>query len=86
MQYIARWGPKGFLCTPNRVVPFDGFSSTIAAKTKNQENAEGKDKTEIQGLELEKMSFSAVYVKGAGVDPWAQVEEWRSLVKKAYPL
>ena len=86
MQYIARWGPKGFLCTPKKVVPFEGFSTTIAAKTKNQENTKGKDKTQIQGLELEKMSFSTTYVKGAGVDPLAQVEEWRSLVKKAYPL
>ena len=86
MQYIARWGPKGFLCTPNKVVPFEGFGTNISAKTENQESNSGKDKTVIKGLELETMSFSTVYVKGAGVDPWAQVEEWRSLVKKAYPL
>lgn len=86
MQYIARWGPKGFLCTPKKVVPFESFSSTIAAKTKNQEAEWGKDKIEVRGMELEKMAFSTVYVKCAGVDPWAQVEEWRSLVRKVYPL
>ena len=85
MQYIARWGPKGFLCTPNKVVPFNDFSSSKAAKTELQDSSDSR-KTNIKGIELQTMSLSTKYLRAAGVDPRAQLEEWESLVSKKNPL
>lgn len=80
MQYSARWGNKGFLCTANKIVPLMDFKSTVSAKTETQTDTSGTSKVNIKGLELQKISLATIYLRAAGVDPRAQVEEWESLV------
>lgn len=86
MQYTARWGPKGFLVSPNRVVPFMGFQSTVSVKADAQNDTSGTAQTNRKGRELQPISFSTIYLRAAGVDPRAQVEEWEALVGESHPL
>lgn len=85
-MYMAQWGPKGFLVSPEKIVTFDGFSTSIALKTDNSEDTSGTSPTNTKGKEKQTVSMSINYIRAAGVDPRAQFEEWGSLVGSAYPL
>ncbi len=86
MQYLAKWGPKGFLVSPNKVVPFGGFSTSFSLKKDSKNDTSGSAPTNTRGLELVKMSFETTYLIAAGVDPRAQIEEWKNLIGNSYPL
>lgn len=83
MTYTARWGPKGFLVSPTKIVPFDGLSASVAVKSNGDS---GSAPTDTRGLEAQKIAFSVTYLRSVGVDPRAQFEEWKSLVGQAHPL
>ena len=42
--------------------------------------------TNARGRELQKISLSTLYVRGAGVDPRGQIAEWEAVVGQSYPL
>jgi len=86
MQYLAKWGPKGFLVSPNKVVPFDGFSTSFELKKDSKNDTSGSAPINTRGLELVKMSFETTYLIAAGVDPRAQIDEWKNLIGNSYPL
>ena len=83
MTYTARWGPKGFLVSPTKIVPIDGLSASVAVKS---DGDSGSSPTGARALEPQKITFGATYLRAAGVDPLAQFEEWKSLVGQAHPL
>lgn len=86
MKYLAKWGPKGFLISPSKIVPFNDFATTVALKADSENDTSGTAPTNTRGLELQQMNFSTTYLRAAGVDPRAQWEEWQSLVGKVHPL
>lgn len=86
MGYIARWGPMGFVVSPSKIVPFNGFGTSIALKTDDGNNASGKAATNARGLELQSMTFSTKYMMAVGVDPRERFEAWQSQVGNSYPL
>lgn len=86
MQYMAKWGPKGFLVSPNKVIPFSGFSTAFAIKEDSNNDTSGTAKTNTRGRELAQSNFETTYLLAAGVDPRAQIEEWKSLLGKSHPL
>lgn len=73
MEYTAKWGPKGFVVSPTKIVPFDDFSASYSYDAE-------------KGADPVKVALSTTYIKAAGVDPRAQVEEWTSQIGKKYPL
>lgn len=86
MGYMATWGPKGFLVSPQKIVPLDGLISSVTLKPDSENDTSGTSPTNTKGFELQPVSFSTTYFRGAGVDPWAQWEEWCSLVGSVHPL
>lgn len=86
MQYTASWGPKGFLVSADKIVPFINLTSTVSVKADTQNDTSGTSKTNTKGRELQPITFSTIYLLAAGVDPRAQVEEWESLVGESNPL
>ena len=86
MGYLAQWGPKGFLVSPTKIVPFKDFSTTVALKADSENDTSGTDPTNTRGLEPQVISLGTVYMRAAGVDPRGQFEEWSSLVGAAHPL
>jgi hypothetical protein len=85
-MYMAKWGPKGFLVSPEKIVTFDGFSTSIALKSDSTNDTSGTAPTNTKGREPQTVSMSINYVRAAGVDPRGQFDEWSSLVGQAYPL
>ena len=86
MGYLAQWGPKGFLVSPTKIVPFKDFSTTVALKADSENDTSGTDPTNTRGLEPQVITLGTVYMRAAGVDPRGQFEEWSSLVGAAHPL
>ena len=86
MEYTALWGPKGFIVSPTKIVPLMNLSTSFAVKTDTGNDANGTATTNTKGRELQAVSLSTLYVRGAGVDPRGQIAEWEAQVGKAYPL
>ena len=86
MGYLAQWGPKGFLVSPTKIVPFNDLSTTVALKADSENDTSGTPATNTRGLEAQTISLSTTYMRAAGVDPREQFEEWASLVGVAHPL
>ena len=86
MEYTALWGPKGFIVSPSKIVPLLNFTTSFAVKADTGNDANGSATTNTTGRELQKVSLSTVYVRGAGVDPRGQIAEWEAQVGKSYPL
>jgi len=86
MEYTALWGPKGFIISPSKIVPLMNLSTSFSVKTDSGNDASGTATTNTRGRELQSVSLSTLYVRGAGVDPRGQIAEWEAQVGKAYPL
>lgn len=86
MEYTALWGPKGFIISPSKIVPLMNLSTSFSVKTDTGDTAGGTATTNTKGRELQGVSLSTLYVRGAGVDPRGQIAEWEAQVGKAYPL
>ncbi len=86
MQYMAKWGPKGFLVSTDKVIPFSEFTTAFALKEDDDNDTSGKAKTNTRGRELGQVAFSTNYLAAAGTNPRAQIEEWKALLGKSYPL
>lgn len=86
MEYTALWGPKGFIVSPSKIVPLLDLSTSFAVKTDSGNDTSGTATTNTRGRELQSVSLSTLYVRGAGVDPRGQIAEWEAQVGKAYPL
>ena len=86
MQYTAQWGPKGFIVEPNKIVPLNDLVTSYALKKDNAGDTSGTAQTNTRGKEPQTVSLSTVYVRAAGVDPRAQIDEWNAEIGNAYPL
>ena len=86
MKYQARWGKKGFLVSPQKIVPLEGFKTGYVLKDDDKNDTSGKKKTNTRGPEAQKVSFTATYLRAAGVDPRGQYEDWCNELGKSYPL
>lgn len=80
MEYTARWGPKAFLISAQKIVPLTGLQTSVSVKSETQNDTSGTSQTNVTGRELQPVSLSTVYMRAAGVDPRAQLEEWEALV------
>ena len=86
MKYQAKWGKKGFLVSPTKIVPFTDFKTGKKLKSDSKNDTSGKNPTNTRGVEAQEMSFSVKYLAAAGVNPRAQYEEWCGELGKSYPL
>lgn len=84
--YLASWGPKKFLVSPQKIVPFQGFKTSYALKEDSENDTSGTAPINTRGRELQTMSFSTMYLRAAGTDPQAQIKEWENLLGSSYPL
>ena len=84
--YLATWGPKKFLVSPEMIVPFQDFKTSYILKADSENDTSGTAPINTRGRELQTMSFSTMYLRVAGTDPQAQIKEWENLLGSSYPL
>ena len=85
-QYLAKWGNKGFLVSPSKIVPLLSLSTGFARKSDTNNDTSGQPTTNTRGIELQSIQLNTRYVAGMGVDPRGQIEEWKQQFGKHYPL
>lgn len=83
MGYTARWGPKGFIISPTKVVSLEDFATSFAIKSDTNGDTSGTPPTNTQGMELQPLTLKTRYARALGTDPIGQIEEWRAQVGKA---
>lgn len=86
MAYQAKWGNKGFLVEPSKVVPLMGLSTGFTKKESDGEDTSGQPTTNTRGIELQEITLETTYLAGLGVDPRGQIEDWKKQFGLRYPL
>lgn len=77
---MATWGPKSFIVSPQKIAAMEGLTFSVSVKSDNGYSAGGTSTTNTRGREATPVSFSVKYVRGMGVDPYAEQRSWESLV------
>lgn len=86
MAYQAKWGNKGFLVSPGKIVPLTALSTAFKRKTGDSDDTSGQPTTNTRGIELQEITLETRYLAAAGLDPRGQIEEWKQQFGKRYPL
>lgn len=86
MGYQAKWGNKGFIISPGKLVPITSFSTGYSRKTSDSEDTSGQPTTNTRGIELQGVTLGTRYLASAGTDPRAQIDEWKEQFGLRYPL
>lgn len=82
MATMAKWGPKTWAVTPQKVVALEGLAFSYSQVADNNTSTEEKKTTNERGTDLFPISFTTVLHSGAGVDVRAEIESWKKLVTK----
>lgn len=82
MATMAKWGPKTWAITPQKVVALEGLAFSYSQVADNNTSTEEKKTTNERGTDLFPLSFTTVLHSGAGVDVRAEIESWKKLVTK----
>lgn len=82
MATMAKWGPKTWAVTPQKVVALEGLAFSYSQVADNNTSTEEKKTTSERGTDLFPLSFTTVLHSGAGVDVRAEIESWKKLVTK----
>lgn len=86
MGVKAKWGPKSFVTAPHKIIPFNGFSTSVTLKSDSENDTSGTEPTNTRGRELQPFSCSTTYHASAGNDPMAEFNSWVALVGMYHPL
>lgn len=84
--YTALWGSKGFIVSPNKIVPILALSTGFTRKADSNNDTSGQPTTNTRGMDLQSIQLSTTYLAAAGVDPRGQIEEWRNCFGERHPL
>lgn len=84
--YQAKWGNKGFLVDPTKIVPLTGLSTGFARKADTNNDTSGTPTTNTRGMELQTIQLQTSYYAAAGIDVRGQIDDWKQQFGKQYPL
>lgn len=84
--YLAKWGNKGFLISPSKIVPLMSISTGFSRKSSENEDTSGQPTTNTRGIDLQTITLETRYLASTGTDPRGQIEEWKQQFGLRYPL
>lgn len=84
--YQAKWGNKGFLVDPTKIVPLTGLSTGFSRKADTNNDTSGTPPTNTRGLELQTIQLQTTYLAAAGIDVRAQIDDWKKQFGLQFPL
>lgn len=85
-EYMAQWGPKGFLTDPSIVVPFTDLSTAFSLNSEYRVDTSGNDPIYVRGRAPQTITLSTKYLSSLGVNPRNQMRQWYDLIGMTYPL
>lgn len=85
-NYMAQWGPKGFLVSAEKIVPYADLATAFALNSEYRVDTSGNDPIYVRGRAPQTITFTTSYYFAAGVDPRNQMRQWYDLIGMTYPL
>lgn len=85
-DYFAKWGPKGFLSSTSKVVPFLDLKTGYAMRQNNSIDTSSGEAEIRVARDAQRITFRTRYVRAAGVDPRDQMSQWYNLVGEKWPF
>lgn len=82
MATIAKWGPKKWAVSTEKVLALENLAFSYAQVADNNTSTEDKKTTNERGTDLFPLTFTTVLHSGAGVDVRAEIDSWKALVTK----
>lgn len=86
MPVTGYWGPKQFVVSDKKIIPFDGLKISQAVKVETQNNANGNSVSNIKGKDAMEVSMKVAYYAPAGANPVSEMNGWLNLLGKSHPL
>ncbi len=82
MATMAKWGPKTWAVSSQKVVALHDLSFSSSQVADNTASTEENETTNERGSELFPLSFTTTLHSEAGVDVRAKIASWKALVTK----
>ncbi len=80
MAVMAKWGPKTWAVSAERIVALTNLAFSYTQVADNNSSTEENQTTNQRGKELFPLTFDTVLHSGAGIDVRAEIESWEALV------
>ena len=86
MAIMAKWGPKSWEISSQKVAALNGVSATVELDTENSDDKAGSPATKTKALKLQKFTFDFDLAAITGSDVRAEYESWVALVGQYAPF
>lgn len=86
MAIMAKWGPKSWEISSQKVAALNGVSATVELDTENSDDKAGSPATKTKALKLQKFTFDFDLAAVTGSDVRAEFESWSALVGQYAPF
>lgn len=85
-EYMAQWGPKGFLVSMEKLVPFHDLATAFSLNSEYRVDTSGNDPIYVRGRAPQTVTFATEYYTAAGMNPRNQMRQWYDLIGMTYPM
>lgn len=85
-QYMARWGHKGFLVDPTKIVPFNNLATAFTLNSEYHTDTTGKEPVNVRGRAMQTITLSTTYLEVLNTTPRNQMRQWYDCIGMTYPL
>lgn len=86
MAIMAKWGPKSWEVSSQKIAALNGISASLELDTENTDDKAGSPATKTKALKLQKFSFDFDLATVAGCDVRSEYESWEALVGQYAPF
>lgn len=85
-KYMAKWGHKGFLVDPTKIVPFNNLATAFTLNSEYHTDTTGKEPVNVRGRAMQGITLSTTYLEVINTTPRNQMRQWYDCIGMTYPL
>lgn len=86
MAIMAKWGPKSWEVSSNKVAALNGVSASVELDTENSDDKAGSPATKTKALKLQTFNFDFDLAAVVGSDVRSEFEDWTALIGQYAPF
>lgn len=86
MAIMAKWGPKSWEVSSQKVAALNGVSASVELDTENSDDKAGSPATKTKALKLQTFNFEFDLAAVVGSDVRSEYESWTGLIGQYAPF
>lgn len=86
MAIMAKWGPKSWEVSSQKVAALNGVSASVELDTENSDDKAGSPATKTKALKLQTFNFDFDLAAVVGSDVRSEFESWTALIGQYAPF